>query len=210
MSNIPQDHSQAGASVPIVLLTEKLSCQQPSSEVAIVPTNASDVLPILKDPMAVDRDLYDAITRDALTGAMNFHFFGDHLYREISRAVRQQAPLSILMIVARDYAEIQDSDGKAVADEIIRDFGCRILSECRDDDVVSRIGIDRFGLVLAATGREEAMTAVDHFRSVVSTIPFKTESGERAVKSQIGAATLNPASPVSSSSLLSQAVANLH
>ena len=138
--------------------------------------------------------VYSAMTRDALTGAMNKRYLNESLDREIARAIRQQQTLSLLMIDIDHFKRVNDTHGHLVGDEVLRQFGARILESCRSDDLLARYGGEEFCLVLCSTAREDALMIAERSRAVVADRPFETAVGPLGITASFGLACLDPSS----------------
>lgn len=171
-----------------------------SNDVPIVLPSQSSVRQLSGfDSMTTGRDQYEANTRDSLTGAMNRYALEDTLHREIARAVRSQSELSVMVLVVDSFAE----------DEVLVEVGHRLMKHCREDDFVARLAQDRFCVVLASTSQSDAKATARHLRQVMLQCTRKAAADrtpfDGKIEAKIGIATLNPASPISVSSLLAQA-----
>jgi len=140
--------------------------------------------------------VYSAMTRDALTGAMNKRYLNESLDREVARAVRQQQTLSVLMIDIDHFKRVNDTHGHLVGDEVLRHFGARILESCRTDDLLARYGGEEFCLVLCSTVRDDALLIAERSRQIVADRPFETAVGPLAITASFGLACLDPSSAV--------------
>jgi diguanylate cyclase (GGDEF)-like protein len=154
--------------------------------------------------------VYSAMTRDALTGAMNKRYLLETLNREVARAVRQQLMLSVLMLDIDHFKSVNDTHGHLVGDEVLREFGRRILVDCREEDLLARYGGEEFCLVLSSSGQSEAIEIADRYRSVIADEPFKTTAGLLKVTASFGVACFEPVTPIGVDELLRRADENLY
>lgn len=154
--------------------------------------------------------VYSAMTRDALSGAMNKRYLLESLPREVARAVRQRQALSVLMLDIDHFKSVNDNHGHLVGDEVIREFGTRMLSGCREDDLLARYGGEEFCLVLCSTDREAALQIAERNREVISGTPFTTNAGPLSITVSFGVSCLNPSTPETVEDLLRRADAKLY
>ena len=154
--------------------------------------------------------VYSAATRDALTGTFNRRFLMDSMQREFSRTLRSQSPLSIIMTDIDFFKQINDRYGHLSGDEVLREFGKRIRSNCREEDIVARLGGEEFCIVLSDTDFEGAEAVAEQCRQVVANQPFETTTAIMEVTASFGIATLDLASPISVEALIDQADQHLY
>jgi diguanylate cyclase (GGDEF)-like protein len=103
--------------------------------------------------------------RDGLTGLFNRRYLEETLEREIHRAVREQAPLSIIFIDIDHFKSFNDEYGHEAGDAVLRQLGAYLTTQVRYEDIACRYGGEEFVVVLpdAAIGiaaqRAEGMRA---------------------------------------------------
>ncbi|QDV83239.1 Response regulator PleD [Stieleria magnilauensis] len=135
--------------------------------------------------------VYSALTRDALTGTMNKRYLLETLSRSIAAAVRQRQPVTVVMLDIDHFKSVNDTYGHLVGDEVLREFGRRVSTGCREDDLLARYGGEEFCLLLSATGAEEAFDVAERCRKAVCDQPFETAAGPLKITASFGFAVLN-------------------
>ncbi len=88
---------------------------------------------------------------DELTGIFNRRGLSVQLGKAVARAVRDGAPLSLLLIDLDGFKRINDEHGHAAGDQILRDVAIQLGAAVREDDVVARLGGDEFVVLLPNT-----------------------------------------------------------
>lgn len=136
--------------------------------------------------------VYNALVRDALTGTMNKRYLLESMYREIARAVRQQAPLAVTILDIDHFKSVNDTHGHLIGDEVLKEFGSRMNAISRDDDLLARYGGEEFCLLLAGTNLSEAIEITERCRLAVAETPFMTGVGELPITASFGVACLHP------------------
>lgn len=93
---------------------------------------------------------------DALTGLLNRRGWDSALASEEARAARYAGPCSVLALDLDGLKAVNDSDGHAAGDVVIRTAGALIADTCRSGDVTARLGGDEFGVLAVETTVEDA------------------------------------------------------
>ena len=106
-----------------------------------------------------DRRLYEAATRDPLTGVLNRGSFDDRAARAISLLCREGLPFSLCIFDLDDLKRINDTIGHHAGDAAIRDFARALGSALGAGDLIGRFGGDEF-MVLLQTADNSATEAL--------------------------------------------------
>jgi len=111
--------------------------------------------------------LINESVRDPLTGAFNRrHLNAGLLEQEINRAMRQNAPLTIIMCDLDGFKAINDTHGHQAGDTLLQDFARMLLTMTRDGiDTVVRYGGEEFLLVLPDTGLADGHALAERIRT---------------------------------------------
>ena len=117
------------------------------------------------------RVLRGFMSRDGLTGLLNHSALEQRLEEEVSRARRQKAPLSFVMMDLDHFKKVNDTHGHGMGDRVLKGL-CRVLSRrLRRSDIVGRYGGEEFAAVLPGTPPDEALPVVEavlaDFRALV-------------------------------------------
>jgi len=94
---------------------------------------------------------------DALTGVLNHGAMQLRIREEIARAHRDGHPLGAVILDLDDFKGVNDTQGHAAGDELLRTVARALQGELRPYDQVARYGGDEFVLLLP--GSDEEMTA---------------------------------------------------
>lgn len=113
----------------------------------------------------VEEELRYLSTHDALTGLYNRSFFEE----EVARLERgREVPLSVIMADVDGLKQVNDRDGHAAGDELLR-RAAYVLTVCfRTEDVIARIGGDEFAVLLPDTDADTAEISLARVRQVVA------------------------------------------
>ena len=93
---------------------------------------------------------------DELTGVLRRAAGISAAEREIARARRHNAVLSVAFVDLDDLQGVNDRDGHAAGDNLLRGLVRALKDGLRDDDVLPRFGGDEFVCVLPDTSAREA------------------------------------------------------
>jgi len=92
---------------------------------------------------------------DALTGLPNRALLSDRFAQMIVLARRRQAPLGVLFIDLDDFKLVNDTQGHAAGDELLKETARRLLDSVRQGDTVARISGDEFAVILGDLARAD-------------------------------------------------------
>jgi diguanylate cyclase (GGDEF)-like protein len=115
--------------------------------------------------------------RDVLTGLGNHRAFQEELDRQIGHYNRYQVKLALLLIDLDDLKLVNDSEGHAAGDEMLREMG-RLMSEMvRFQDRAFRVGGDEFAVLMPHTDGEQALQIAQRLKARAA----QTDRGRRPI-----------------------------
>ena len=104
---------------------------------------------------------------DSLTRLLNRGHFEEALSRCSTRGERRKKPSLFVMIDVDGLKQVNDRDGHAAGDRLLRRLGALLRRETRRGDLVGRLGGDEFGIHCADTTRAESRELVRRLRLAV-------------------------------------------
>jgi diguanylate cyclase (GGDEF)-like protein len=135
--------------------------------------------------------LAEIASKDALTGLANRREFDVIAHREWHRAVRERTPLSVLMIDADSFKQVNDRFGHVEGDRVLRELADRIRANLlRASDSAARYGGEEFAVILPNTDGIGAMKVAEEIRVAVAA--WREHSSGAAVTVSIGVASVIP------------------
>lgn len=132
---------------------------------------------------------------DGLTGIANRRSFDSALTREWGRAIRDGAPLSILMIDIDYFKQYNDTYGHSEGDDCLRLVAETIAGvRRRPGDMAARYGGEEFSLILPNTDAPGMLKVAETLLAMVDRleIPHTGSQVAEHVTVSIGCTTLNP------------------
>ncbi|URL57723.1 diguanylate cyclase [Luteibacter flocculans] len=126
-------------------------------------------------------------THDALTGIPNRVLFRDRLEAAIALAEERDAPFALAYIDIDGFKGVNDNEGHAAGDALLKVIAARIAGRTRASDTVARLGGDEFAVLLHDA--PDASTALARCQTLCDVIaqPYTLDVGDRHVPAQVGA-----------------------
>ncbi|MDX2051344.1 MAG: GGDEF domain-containing protein [Polyangiaceae bacterium] len=148
------------------------------------------------------RELYEASTKDALTGAFNRKHFDERLVAEIAFARRHKAPISLLLADVDHFKRVNDTWGHPAGDAVLRQVARAIAQRLRTEDVFARFGGEEFVVILRGIDEAGAVRVGERIRATIGAVPCLAAGATIPVTVSVGCATLGAAPETSASALL--------
>lgn len=149
----------------------------------------------------------EAVT-DELTGAYNRRYFNNRLNSELGRALRQQTPISLIMLDIDFFKPYNDNYGHPAGDKILVSVVNELKSQMnRATDLVTRFGGEEFAIILPDCGYEGGQAIAERIRSAIADL--KMPHGKSAIADHVtisvGLSTCEPGSTCNPTILLESA-----
>jgi len=137
-------------------------------------------------------ELQALLLRDVLTGLPNRRALLEALPEAMCRARRVSRPCALLFLDMDGFKAVNDSHGHEEGDELLRQFGERLLQGVRKTDMVARLAGDEFVVVLEMLA--DAVHAEDTARKLLARLkePFVLRTTTVTVGASIGVALHRP------------------
>jgi diguanylate cyclase (GGDEF)-like protein/PAS domain S-box-containing protein len=144
----------------------------------------------LTDEKMAQVALEQLATRDGLTGLANRRCFDDTLHAEWARALRQQQPLSLLMVDVDNFKAYNDANGHLGGDACLKRIATAVASEMRANDLVARYGGEEFAVILPNQSLKGAAIVAERIRCRVEQLNLPNRLAPNGhITVSIGAAT---------------------
>jgi len=112
--------------------------------------------------------LRQQVTRDPLTGAFNRRYFEETLVLEVSCAVQNHEPLSLVMIDVDHFKRINDTLGHLAGDYVLRELVKYLKKNMREGDIFCRYGGEEFVVILPKAPLDVAVRRAEDWRQALS------------------------------------------
>src|SRR5579862_1242230 len=115
----------------------------------------SDQMHSLAKVESLTNEVYKLAALDQLTGLYNRRSGEQRLAEEISRAVRHERPLTVLLMDLDGLKQTNDRLGHAAGDMVLKGFAERLQRAIRGSDLAVRLGGDEFMVLLPECRADE-------------------------------------------------------
>ncbi|NOZ37877.1 MAG: diguanylate cyclase [Gammaproteobacteria bacterium] len=129
-------------------------------------------------------------TIDELTGLGGRHYFWKAGAEAVSYSRRHGDQFIILRMDIDDFNTIFINNGKLFADRVLRQTGAGLSQLVRKEDMVARIGLARFVMLLRDTDIESAMQLAKRLSQKINAIKF--ESGRHSLNITVSIGMFEP------------------
>ncbi len=147
----------------------------------------------LKNPIVIEIHIFEATANssklDSLTGLYSRGFFETSLEREIARAKRYHAELTLLFLDLDDFKSVNDTYGHLVGDTVLKQVSQIIMGEIRAEDTAARYGGEEIIVILPETGKTKALISGERIRRKVKDLAMEQDGHPLRVTLSGGLAT---------------------
>lgn len=127
---------------------------------------------------------------DMLTGLANKRALEEALQRDLSRADRDKAYLSVAMMDVDHFKGVNDRWGHQIGDAVLARLSGVLANNVRAGDLAARYGGEEFVLILPATNLFGAKLAAERVRSVLSELTHEGPDGPFQITASFGVASV--------------------
>lgn len=140
----------------------------------------------------LERRLFTLATHDALTGILNRRSFLERLGHEFTLAREFGHSLSLIMVDADKFKDINDRHGHAVGDQTLARIGEACRAHHVEGGAVGRLGGEEFAILLPNIGREESHLKAERLRQAIADGCTDFRGRQVRCTVSVGVATLRP------------------
>ncbi len=122
---------------------------------------------------------------DALTGLANRMLFVELARHRLALARRQNQGLALLAVDLDGFKAVNDTDGHATGDSVLKQAAARLEAACREADVAARLGGDEFMVLMSGT---DAANAERTGQRLIDALAQPYAGTQQAVSASVGLA----------------------
>ena len=115
---------------------------------------------------------------DGLTGLLNHIALKRWLDVELARCLRQNKPLSYIMLDLDHFKQVNDQHGHSVGDRALKSLSQLLTERLRESDQVGRYVGEEFAIIMPDTDAGVAHQIIDGLRNSFTQLSFQSETGE--------------------------------
>jgi diguanylate cyclase (GGDEF)-like protein/PAS domain S-box-containing protein len=138
----------------------------------------------------MEEELRRLATTDALTGLFNRRRFIELAEREFSRTKRYGDALSLIMLDADKFKNVNDTYGHDVGDLVLKALASAGCATLRDVDAFGRVGGEEFLTMLPSTPLEGAVLVAEKLRRAIENAVVPLEETDIRFTVSLGVTTL--------------------
>ncbi|MYN24840.1 EAL domain-containing protein [Duganella sp. CY42W] len=131
-------------------------------------------------------ELQRMANEDALTGLPNRHWLEEFFRQTLSQAHAADLAVALLFIDLDEFKHVNDTQGHAAGDELLRQAAARLKSLLRPSDRVVRFGGDEFVVVISPADSDAQSAAVAERILQAFSQPFMIAGEKQSVGASIG------------------------
>ena len=158
-------------------------------------------------------ELKQLANADGLTGLSNRRYMDKFLRVEISRGIRYEQPISIILADVDHFKPFNDNYGHLEGDDCLKKIANALENVCkRQTDLVARYGGEEFAIILPDTKAENAEIMAERLRKAVEDlkIPHAYSSTGAVCTMSLGVFTVVPQKGDKGEAMLAKADAALY
>ena len=144
-------------------------------------------LATMQSELAETRQL---LNEDTLTGALNRRGLDQTLTREVARAQRTHAKLSVAMLDLDYFKRVNDAYGHETGDQLLVHYTSLMKSVLRKSDALVRYGGEEFAMILPETDARGALFVLGRLQQIVKKSPLMFNGNEILTTFSAGVADL--------------------
>ena len=148
---------------------------------------------------------------DQLTGLKNRRYFTKHYDKEFRRSIRNQQPISVIVLDIDHFKQVNDTYGHLAGDACLKQVAEVIgLQAQRPADMAVRFGGEEFVIMLPNTDAAGASKVSEYIREQVENLHIHADGADFKVTISLGIASMVPDDSTTPETLVGRADAALY
>lgn len=135
-----------------------------SSRIMFVGRDISDRKKIESELQLAHERLQYQATRDPLTDLFNRRYLEETLERELTRCLREELPLSVILMDLDFFKTINDTHGHKAGDIMLQAMARLLQASTRGEDIACRYGGEEFVVILPSAAPMHAIARAESWR----------------------------------------------
>jgi diguanylate cyclase (GGDEF)-like protein len=123
---------------------------------------------------------------DALTGVYSRRWWFDLAENEFSRCRRYERTFSLLAVDLDWFKRVNDTYGHDVGDTVLQRFAAMVRGQCRQSDIIGRLGGEEFAILLPETSVADAQRLAGRLTEACRALEVDRPSGVVRCSCSIG------------------------
>jgi diguanylate cyclase (GGDEF)-like protein len=118
------------------------------------------------------RDLRFQATTDPLTGLSNRLKFNQAIVTEMSRSMRHETSLCLVLYDVDNFKTVNDTHGHQIGDKVLIELSRLVASLLRNTDLLARWGGEEFVILAPGSDGEKGYQAAERLRNAIEQVEF--------------------------------------
>ena len=119
----------------------------------------------------LQQELRRQAAHDPLTGVLSRSKAFEMFDRELQRSIRENLPLSVLLVDLDHFKNVNDTYGHLAGDEVLREAAKRLKDGVRSYDILSRYGGEEFLILMPGCDSDSARIQAERLRLAIAESP---------------------------------------
>ncbi len=135
----------------------------------------------------LQKELKDQATQDPLTKVFNRRALEEIVNLEHSRSMRNQSPLSVIMLDIDNFKNLNDNYGHNAGDQVLVEVAEILTRSTRGHDSIARFGGEEFIVLLPETNIDQARMIAEKLRmKIASQVFYFARKGQVEISASFG------------------------
>jgi diguanylate cyclase (GGDEF)-like protein len=181
--------------IPVIFLTASIRIDYKlralhggAVDYLVKPVSPAELIARIKNFLEI-KDKHDTLKQEAtfdwMTGALNKSYFIRKAEEELEKSIRNNIPLTFILIDLDNLKEINDTLGHLAGDKVIRAFAQRLKRFIRKVDLIGRFGGDEFMVMLSHKTERQACIVAERLKKTMKR-PVEYENSKVLITFSMG------------------------